>query len=79
MFRSFLLFVCLLGMFSTVEAVASNPNRRILPGNHRPNYKQYGHHGLFEGNLFGSFRRHSGVRTTKMKTQHVAKKHRGTL
>jgi hypothetical protein len=66
-------------MFSTVEAVASNPNRRILPGNHRPNYKQYGHNGLFAKGVFSGFRRHSGIRTNKMKTQQVAKKHRGTL
>ncbi|OGX86047.1 hypothetical protein [Hymenobacter glacialis] len=62
-------------MFTTLDAVASNPYRRILPGNHRPNYKQYGHHGLFDGHFFNSFRR-SGVRSTK--TQ-VVKKHRGTL
>jgi hypothetical protein len=82
MLRSFLLFVSLLGFFAASDAVAAStsvtnsPNDRILPGNHRPNYKRYGHNGLFgRGGLFSSRSRgkvkHSGVR--------IASKRRGTL
>ena len=76
MFRSFFLFACLLGLFATAEAVAA-PARRVLPGNHRPVYKTYGHHGLFEKGLFGGFHRSKGL--SRPSNTHVAKKHRGTL
>lgn len=75
MLRSFFLFACLLGLFTTAEAVAA-PARKILPGNHRPNYRLYGHHGLFEKGLFGGFHRKA---TARPSNTHFAKKHRGTL
>ncbi|WP_143080194.1 hypothetical protein [Hymenobacter arizonensis] len=83
MLRSFILFVSLLGFFATAEAVAAptsatkSPYDKILPGDHRPNYKRYGHHGLFErGGLFSfrssrGFGKPSGTRSTS--------KRRGTL
>ena len=81
--RSLFLFACLLGLFNVADAVAASsaattrhPNRKILPGNHRPNYRLYGHHGLFSKGLFSGFRSHGSARPSGTR---VAKKRRGTL
>ena len=83
MLRTTLLFACLLGLFSATDAVAAPadatrlPKGKILPGNHRPVYKRFGHHGLFErGGLFSSFR---GKGTARPSGSRLVKKHRGTL
>lgn len=79
MFRNSLLFALLLGLLASTEASAStakgSPNRRILPGNHRPIYRQYGHHGLFHNGFLGIHNR----RQTTWTGSKIGKKHRGTL
>ena len=83
MLRTFLLFACLLGVFSATDSVAAPadaarfPEGRILAGNHRPVYKRYGHNGLFgRGGLFNGFRRQGMAHPSGGR---VVKKHRGTL
>ncbi|MBF9236574.1 hypothetical protein I2I05_04115 [Hymenobacter sp. BT683] len=80
MLRSVLLFACLLGFVAGADAAtmgtAFSPKGRILPGNHRPVYKRYGHHGLFEKNLFSGFRRNGKALPSK---HGLIKKRRGTL
>ena len=62
MFRSALVFASLLCLFTVAEVSAAttattrNPNRKIMPGNHRPVYTRYGHHSLTRGGLFNMFR-----------------------
>jgi len=62
MFRSASLFACLFCLLAVASASAKptgatrNPNRRIMPGNHRPVYTRYGHHGLSRAGLFNLFR-----------------------
>ncbi len=80
MLRILLLSASLLGVFATAEAApasaASSPNDKIMPGNHRPVYKRYGHHGLFgRGGLFSS---HSRGKAKLSGTRTVSKR-RGTL
>jgi hypothetical protein len=79
MFRNFLLFAILLGLLASTEALAAAakrmPNRKILPGNHRPIYRRYGHHGMFHNGFLG-FHNH---RQTTLSGSKITKKHRGTL
>ena len=78
MFRNFLLFALLLGLISTEASAAvakRTPNRKILPGNHRPIYRRYGHHGMFHNGFLG-LRNH---RQTGLSGSKSAKKRRGTL
>lgn len=80
MLRSLLLLAGLLGLLASADAATasgpwfSNPNRRILAGNHRPNYTRYGHHGLSRSGLFNLFRANgSGI----AKKKHLAKGPKG--
>ena len=81
MFRNVFVLIGLLSLLSIANASAAstsvfrNPNRKIMPGNHRPIYRRYGHHGLFHHGFLGiKARRHVKASDTKIKT-----KHRGTL
>ncbi|MBF9221079.1 hypothetical protein [Hymenobacter ruricola] len=79
MLRNLFLIALLLGLFASAEASAATtkrtPTRKIMPGNHRPNYRRYGHHGLFHNGFLGIHSR----RQTKISGSSVGKKHRGTL
>ena len=79
MLRTIFLFVCLLGFIAGTDAVAARlPKGRIMPGNHRPVYKRYGHHGLFDrGGLFDSSR--SKMKARPAGSSRLIKKRRGTL
>ncbi|UOQ96891.1 hypothetical protein MUN81_16790 [Hymenobacter sp. 5317J-9] len=79
MFRNLFVVALLLGLFATAEASAATatrrPTRKIAPGNHRPIYRRYGHHGLFHNGFLGI---HS-KRQTKISGAKVGSKRRGTL
>ncbi|MBD2721980.1 hypothetical protein [Hymenobacter armeniacus] len=79
MLRNLFVLALLLGLFASADASAAtakrNPNRKIAPGNHRPIYRRYGHHGLFHNGFLGI---HS-KRQTKISGAKVGSKHRGTL
>jgi len=81
MFRNVLVLVGLLSLLTTADvsaasaSVSRNPNRKIMPGNHRPVYRRYGHHGLFHNGFLGI---HS-KRQTKISGSKVGGKRRGTL
>ena len=64
MIRSAVLSACLLCSVAvaSVSAAPSEATRKIMPGNHRPVYTRYGHHGLTRQGLFNMFRRNgSGI------------------
>lgn len=74
---------CLLGLFSVANASAATNtepllfgNGKIMPGNHRPVYTQYGHHGLSRSRLFNLFRPNGSGIPKKTRPAHA---HRGTL
>ncbi|MDO7846036.1 hypothetical protein Q5H92_06700 [Hymenobacter sp. M29] len=82
MFRNVLVLVGLLSLLTIADASAAstsgfrNPNRKIMPGNHRPIYRRYGHHGLFHNGFLGIHNR----RQTKISGAKVGgNKRRGTL
>jgi uncharacterized protein with von Willebrand factor type A (vWA) domain len=81
MTRSFVLFFCLLGAVSSADVsaapteVVTSPKGKIRPGNHRPVYKRYGHHGLFDQGFRSMFRRKGPSRLTV----YMRKSRRGTL
>jgi hypothetical protein len=79
MFRNVLMFVGVLSLLPIADASAAvfgNPNRKIMPGNHRPIYRRYGHHGLFHNGFLGMHNR----RQTKISGAKVGgNKRRGTL
>lgn len=62
MFRSAYLFACLFCLVAVASASSASagttrhPNRKIMPGNHRPVYTRYGHHGFSRASLFNLFR-----------------------
>jgi len=83
MFRSFFLLAFALGIATAhgasaapLRAAAWFPQHKIAPGNHRPIYRRYGHHGLTRS-LFTNLFRHN-TRSGAGKPGH-AKGHRGTL
>jgi hypothetical protein len=81
MARLLVLFICLLGALVSADAsaasteVVTSPKDKIRPGNHRPVYKRYGHHGLFDQGLRSMFRRKGPSRLTV----YMRKSRRGTL
>jgi hypothetical protein len=81
MFRTLFLFACLLGLLASTDASAAStsaapfPKGKIMPGDHRPIYRRYGHHGLFENGFFGMFKGNGKVRSKSGFT----KSRRGTL
>ena len=62
MFRSAILSVLLLCVVAATDSSAATagnprfPNRKIMPGDHRPVYTRYGHHSLSRQGLFNLFR-----------------------
>jgi hypothetical protein len=82
MFRNVFVLVGLLSVLTIADVSASsssasrNPNRKIMPGNHRPIYRRYGHHGLFHNGFLGMHNR----RQTKISGAKIGgSKRRGTL
>jgi hypothetical protein len=82
MFRNVLVLVGLLSFLTTADVLATsaggfrNPNRKIMPGNHRPVYRRYGHHGLFHKGFLGI---HSHRQTKISGAKAGGSKRRGTL
>jgi hypothetical protein len=82
MVRNVLVLVGLLSLLTLADASAAsasvfrNPNRKIMPGNHRPIYRRYGHHGLFHNGFLGI---HSHRQTKISGAKVGGSKRRGTL
>ncbi|GAB3573647.1 hypothetical protein [Hymenobacter daeguensis] len=82
MVRNVLVLVGLLGLLTGAKASASgifdsfrDPNRKIMPGHHKPIHRRYGHHGILHNGFLGIHNR----RQTSASGAAVAKRRRGTL